>query len=496
MTDHHEPGTQNVPPIPPTGMSVDDILATLRAYRADDVPTSGGRTTAYVYDSGLPGLEELGVDAYAISQPVNGLDPTAFPSFARVENDLVAAAAQLLGGDEKTVGTATSGGTESCALAVLGARERWRSLGRSGKPTLVTATSAHPAFRKAAHLFDLDLVSVPFDPGTGKADVDAMIAAIDERTALVVVSAPSYPLGVVDPVEAIAAACAEVNVLCHLDACIGGWVLPFIRENEGLSPLDLRTPGVTSVSVDLHKYGYAPKGASVLLHRDAELRKWHWFATADWPGYPVVNPTLLSTRPGGPPAVAWAFVHRIGLDGYRELALAARRTVVAMAEGIATIDGLRVVGEPEATLIAFTDTGGDNPPDALVVADEMSARGWLVGSQPAHSGLPTTVHVSASAVLEPVVPAFLDDLRASVAAASELPRATPDAGLVEFAAQINPADLTPEVIAGALSGLGIGGADTLPERMAPINALLGALPPALTERLLVEILSGVYTYPR
>ena len=309
-------------------------------------------------------------------------------------------------------------------------------------------------------------------------------------------SAPSYPLGVVDPVESIAAACADADVLCHLDGCIGGWVLPFIRESEGLPPLDLRTRGVTSVSVDLHKYGYAPKGASVLLHRDAQLRAWHWFSTADWPGYPVVNPTLLSTRPGGPPAVAWAFVHRIGLDGYRELAWAARRTVVAMAEGIATIDGLRVVGEPEATLLAFTDTGGDQPPDVLVVADEMSSRGWLVGSQPAHSGLPTTVHVSASAVLEPVVPTFLDDLRASVAAAKTLPRATPDAALVEFAAQINPADLTSDMIASALSGLGIGGTDALPERMAPINALLGALPPALTERLLIEILSGVYTHPR
>ena len=487
----------SVPPLPDEPMSVDDILATLRSYRADDVPTTGGRTTAYVYDSGLAGLSDLGVQAYEVSQSVNGLDPTAFPSFARIENDLVAAAAALLGGGASTVGTATSGGTESCALAVLGARERWRSLGREGRPALVVPSTAHPAFRKAAHLFDLEYVAVPVDPTSGRADVEAMVAAIDQRTAMVVVSAPSYPLGVVDPVAPIAAAAAAAGTLCHLDACIGGWVLPFIREAEGLVPVDLSTPGVTSVSVDLHKYGYAPKGASVLLHRDADLRRWHWFATADWPGYPVVNPTLLSTRPGGPPAVAWAFVHRIGRTGYRELALAARRTVLAMAVGIDGIEGLRVVGEPEATLIAFTDTGGAEPPDVLVVADEMKARGWLVGAQPPHSGLPTTVHVSASAVLEPVVPQFLNDLRASVEAARLLPRATPDAGLVAFAAQLDPADLTPELVAAAIAGLGLGGdAGALPERMAPINALMGALPASLTERLLVEILSGIYTHPR
>jgi glutamate/tyrosine decarboxylase-like PLP-dependent enzyme len=478
-------------------MPDDVIIATLTQFREADVPTSGGRTTAYVYDPGIEGLEELGVRAYAVSQHVNGLDPTAFPSYASVENDLVAACAELLGGDADTVGTLTSGGTESCALAVLGARERWRARGGQGRPHLIAPSSAHPAFRKAAHLFDLEYVAVPIDPASGKADVAAMVAAIDAQTALVVVSFPSYPLGVTDPVEPIAAAALAADVPCHLDACIGGFTLPFIREAEGLEPIDLRTPGITSVSVDIHKYGYAPKGASVLLHRNTELRRWHWFSTADWPGYPVVNPTLLSTRPGGPPAVAWAVVHRIGLQGYRRLALAARSVVVRIADGISGIEGLRVVGEPEATLIAFTDTGGDEPPDVLVVADEMTARGWLVGAQPPHSGLPQTVHVSASAVLEDSVDAFLADLRDSVEAARLLPRATPDPNLVAFAAAMNPADLTPDLIGAALAGLGIGGeGGGLPERMAPINALMGALPPAITERLLVEILGGIYTHPR
>ena len=165
------------------------------------------------------------------------MDPTAFPSFAAVENDLVAAALSVLGsGDPGEVGTMTSGGTESCALAVLGARERWRAkVGEPhGHPTLVAPSSVHPAFVKACHLFDVELVSVPIDRVTFAADVEAMIAAIDERTALVVVSAPSYAHGIVDPIEPIAAAAAERDVLCHIDACIGGWTVPFIREAEGL----------------------------------------------------------------------------------------------------------------------------------------------------------------------------------------------------------------------------------------------------------------------
>jgi len=171
--------------------------------------------------------------------------------------------------------------------------------------------------------------------------------------------------------------------------------------------------------------------------------------------------------------------------------------VLAMAAGIDAIEGLRVVGSPEATLVAFTDTGGDQPPDVLVVGDEMSARGWLVGAQPAHSGLPTTLHVTASAVLESEVPAFLADLADSVAAARSLPRAAPDPGLVAFAATLTPADLTPELIGAALEGLGLGGGGAaLPERMAPINALLGALPAPITERLLIEVLGRMYTHTR
>ena len=483
-----------VPPLPESGLDVDTILDTLRAYRTRDLPDKGGTTTAYVYDPGMDDLPDLGVRAYEIAQPVNGLDPTAFPSYAAVENDIVSAALQLFGGGvDGAVGTMTSGGTESCGLAVLGARERWRSrTGRhTGHPRLVLPATAHPAFLKAAHLFDLTVVSVPVDPTTFKADPAAMAAAIDEQTALVVASSPSYAHGVIDPVPEIAALAAEREVPCHVDACIG-WPVPFIRADEGSPPIDLSIPGVTSLSTDLHKYGYTPKGCSVLLHSSDALRRHHYFATTAWSGYPVVNPTLLSTRPGGPPAVAWAILHRIGLDGYRTLALTARRTTLEMAAGVDAIPGLRTVAPPEATLVAFADDGGPDDPDVRVVADEMTARGWTLGVQPAHDG-PATIHVSVSAVLATKVDRFLADMTAAADAARVVGRAEPDPALVAAAATIDVASLTPEILDGLLAIAGLdqpGGG--LPDRMAPVNALLDAAPGELVEQLLIEVVGRLY----
>jgi glutamate/tyrosine decarboxylase-like PLP-dependent enzyme len=387
----------------------------------------------------------------------------------------------------------TSGGTESIGLAVLGARQRWR--GRHddphGRPTLVLPSTAHPAFLKAAHVFDLEVRSVPVDDRTFRADPHGMAAAVDDRTAMLVVSAPSYAHGVIDPVQQVAEIAAAHDVLCHVDACIG-WVVPFIREAEGSGPVDFSIPGVTSISVDLHKYGYTPKGCSVVLHRDDGLRRHHYFATTGWAGYPVVNPTLLSTRPGGPPAVAWAVVHHIGRQGYRDLALTARRVTLDLAAGVDEIPGLRTVVPPDATLVAFADDGGPDDPDVRVVADEMAARGWVLGAQPAHDG-PATVHVSVSAVLDGKVDRFLGDMRASAVAARALGRAEPDPVLVEAGRQVDVASLTDEAMDGLLAIAGLdrpGGG--LPDRMAPVNALLDAVPAELVERLLIEVILRVY----
>ena len=252
------------------------VLARLEALRVGDLPTHGGRTLAYVYDSGLAEADELARTALAAFAGTNGLDPTAFPSLLRMENDLVAFAGRLLDAPAGFVGTATSGGTESILLAVQTARDASPAVSR---PQLVLPTTAHAAFHKAAHYFGVEPVLVDVDPESRRADPVAMEAAITDRTVLVVASAPSYAHGVVDPVAPIAAAAAARGVRCHVDACIGGWVLPFLgRVDAGRTGLDLpawtfAVEGVTSISVDLHKYAYTPKGVSLLLHRDAALRR-------------------------------------------------------------------------------------------------------------------------------------------------------------------------------------------------------------------------------
>ena len=248
-----------------------DVRRRLDELRAHDLPTHGGRTLAYVYDSGLADVDALGREALGMFASTNGLDPTAFPSLLRMENDLVAWAARLLDGPE-SVGTVTSGGTESVLLAVLAARDARPDVER---PQMVLPTTAHAAFHKAAHYFDVEPVLVDVDPSTFRADPSATEAALTERTVLVVASAPSYAHGVVDPVGELAALASEAGARCHVDACIGGWVLPYLTpvDRASLPAWTFAVPGVSSISVDLHKYAYTPKGVSLLLHRTPELRR-------------------------------------------------------------------------------------------------------------------------------------------------------------------------------------------------------------------------------
>ncbi|MCP2098216.1 MULTISPECIES: aminotransferase class V-fold PLP-dependent enzyme [Actinosynnema] len=456
-----------------------DPLAELAELRAADLPTHGGRTLAYVYDSALPGLDALAAAAHALAAPANGLDPTAFPSLLRLEREVVATAARLLGGG---VGTVTSGGTESCLLAVLAARDSRPDVAR---PSVVVPETAHAAFHKAGHYFGVRVVAVPVDPVTFRADPVAMAAAVDGSTVLVVASAPSYAHGVVDPVGEIAAVAAERGVRCHVDACIGGWVLP----HAGVAPFDFRVPGVTSVSVDLHKYAYCPKGVSVLLHADAGLRRAQFFASADWPGYTMLNTTMQSTRSGGPVAAAWAVLRRIGDDGYRELAGRALESARVVREGIGAIPGLRVLGEPEATLLAVAGDGVD----VFVVADELKARGWYAQPQFAHGASPVNLHLTLTAANSGHEAELLADLRASVTAARELGAPEVPEGVLAAVRGLTPDQVTAEGLGGLLAAAGVGGGGVLPEQMAAVNTLLAAAGARVRERLLVEFLGALHS---
>ncbi len=466
---------------PTTTPTTDDVLATLRMLQAMDLPAHGGRTLAYVYDSGLADADAVGLEALAMFASSNGLDPTAFPSLLRMENDLVALTGGLLDAPDGYAGSVTSGGTESILLAVLAARHG----SGTTDPSMVIPASAHAAFHKAAEFLGVRAVLVDVDPVTLRADPTAMAAAIDDTTVLVVASAPSYAHGVVDPVTEIAALAAERGIRCHVDACIGGWVLPHL---DGTAPWTFAVDGVTSISVDLHKYAYTPKGVSVLLHRTPALRRGHFFASANWPGYTMLNSTMQSTRSGGPLAAAWAVTQRIGVEGYARLAHEAREATLAVADAVDGIDGLRVLTPPDSTLVALV---ADDSCDVFTVADEMLERGWFVQPQMSFGDVPPTLHLTLSAATAPSVPELAVALRESVDAARAAGPVAIDPGLAGLVGAIDPATLDDQGFAGLLAAAGLAGSDgalALPRRMAPVNALLDACPPALREALLLGVL--------
>jgi sphinganine-1-phosphate aldolase len=488
-----------------------DILDRLRQLRRADAPTHGGRVLSYVYDSGLAELDELAASAIRAVQPVNGLDPTTFTSVAVMEREVIEFARTLLGGDCDVVGTVTTGGTESCLLAVKTARDLWRGVGpsaRTGTPRLLAPVTVHAAFQKAAHYLGLDIELVPVD-ATGVVSAADVIAQFGDDVALVVVSAPSYAHASMDPIVEIAAAAAEHGIACHVDACIGGWVLPFW---EGVEPWNLEVEGVTSISADLHKFGYAPKGVSVLLQRGRDRQRAQYFATTRWPGYPVVNPTILGSKSAGPLAAAWAILQALGTSGLAQLARSCARSTRALCDVIDGIEGLRIVGNPVGPLVAVASDESvptDRRVDPHHWADQVRQHGFLLQLQPSltqsdGSVLPPTTHLT----ITPVTDSVLDELATALRTAADEVRGiaavSAEAALAALPAEVGAALLAPdaaplssEQATGLLAMIGLAGArDGLPERMAPLLALIGALPAPLTERLLIELIARLVEPPQ
>lgn len=384
------------------GAAPAEVLAALRANRYDDAPWREGRIFSLIYHPDDPELEDMLAAVSREYLAENALNPMRFPSLARLEIEAADMVAGLLHG-EPGRGGLTSGGTESIFVAVQVARTVARERGID-RPEVVTGRTAHPAFAKACHLLDVRQTRVGLR-GDLRLDPAALRAAIGPDTAMVVASAPCYPYGLVDPVEEVAAAAADAGVLCHVDACLGGLILPFWeRLGEPLPLWDFRVPGVTSISADIHKYGYAFKGASAIVFRDKETSyKRIWFDDGVWGGGLYGSPTPAGTRPAPPIAGAWAALRYHGEEGYLAKArkvLDATRRLVA---GIEAIDGLRLTAEPDAPVLQLTS----DELDLGAVADALEERRWWLDRQPGGLHLmlsPYHVHV-------------LDDLLADLAAA-------------------------------------------------------------------------------
>ncbi|GIU90930.1 MAG: aspartate aminotransferase family protein [Acidimicrobiia bacterium] len=404
--------------IPPHGVPREEVLRMMREMRDRERPRwADGYASGSVYHGDPDHIDFLN-EVYAVNSQANPLHADLWPSTVKFEAEIVAMTADLLGGVAGVCGTVTSGGTESILLAMKVYRDRAYERGIE-RPEMVVPSTAHAAFDKAADFFRIRKVTVPVD-ADGRADVAATAAAITRDTAVVVGSAPCFPNGLVDPIEELAALAATHDVGFHTDACLGGFVLPWAeRLGVPVPPFDFRVPGVTSMSADTHKYGYSAKGTSVVLYRDAELRHRQYYRTASWAGGLYFSPTLAGSRPGALSAQCWAALVTIGQDGYLD---ATRRILDAAArvkEGIRSVEGLRVVGDPLWNVAFVSD---DDAVDVYRVLDVMGHRGWsLNGLQdPPSVHLCVTLRHTAPGVVE----RFVHDLDASVAEV----RADPAAG--------------------------------------------------------------------
>ncbi|MFA5884150.1 MAG: aminotransferase class V-fold PLP-dependent enzyme [Acidimicrobiia bacterium] len=382
------------------------VLAELDARLARDPDVLGARLFGLVYPTGRPEVEDLLAAVNRRYLFHNALNPFKFPEIAALEAEVVGMTGALLHLPEGGGGSMTSGGTESILMSMLVNRERARSRGVD-RPQILAPVSAHPAYAKAAHYFGLEVVPVPLD-ASYRADVDAARALIGPDTAVVVASAFSYPYGIMDPVTDLAALAAEHGAACHVDACIGAFVLPFLeRLGVDVGPWDFRVSGVTEISADIHKYGYAPKGASVVLHRDPDWFGHQVFLYDRWPSGLYGSPGVAGARAAAPIATAWAVLRHLGLDGYLDIAGGLLATTRAFRAALDAIPELAIVGDPIGPVLAFTSS----PVDPAAVGDAMDDRGWHLNRIVDPPGL----HLMLSPAHGDVLDALVADLRASVA---------------------------------------------------------------------------------
>ncbi len=417
----HRPTELQSDELPAAGVEPGSLLEVLRRWASAEAPAwRDGKMSGGVYHGGEAHLRLL-EQVYGLYSQANPLHADVWPSVARFESDVVRFTARLLHGNpshpddaQAVCGTLSSGGTESIMLAL----KTYRDFGRAERGIrhgeVVVPSSAHPAFDKGAHTLGVKLVRVPVG-SDGRADVARMEAALSRDTLVCVGSAPSFPHGLVDPIEALSAMAHARGVPFHTDACLGGFILAFAQDAGFPAPrFDFELPGVTSVSIDTHKFGYAAKGTSVVLYRGKHLRRHQYFTTPDWSGGLYATPGFAGSRPGALIAQAWTTMMTLGREGYVRNTKAVLETAAVLKAGIARIEGLRVVGDP-LWVVAFTS----DRVDVFRVLDELAKRGWSL------NGLqhPPAVHLCVTLRhAEPgVAERFLADLAEAVRAVKDVP---------------------------------------------------------------------------
>lgn len=374
----------------------------------NDAKWREGKTAVYVFNAGED-VAQVQKEAYALYMSENGLGPAAFPSLKQMEDEVIGMGLALLHAPQNAAGTITSGGTDSITMAIKAARDYARATrGIKDTQNLIVPFSSHPAFDKAAHLMDIEVRRVPVGADL-LADVGAMAEAIDDQTILLAGSAPCFPYGLIDPIEALSDLALKKNVWLHVDACVGGYIAPFVRMNGASIPsFDFELAGVHSISADLHKYGYCAKGASSVLFRDKVLHDHMVFDYGDWPGGRMVTPTLAGTRPGGAISAAWAVMNYLGKAGYQQKQRQVTDTREAIETGVRAL-GFEILGEPLLGIVAFTHSQAD----VFSVYREMFEKGWITSL----TTQPKALHLMLSPFHAEVIDVYLNDLKTSLEAA-------------------------------------------------------------------------------
>lgn len=397
--------------LPAEGRDREEILAEMRQLAALEEPTwRAGLASGAVYHGGKEHIDFLN-QVYAVNSQANPIHPELWPSAIKYESEIVAMTASMLGGGEggleSVCGTVSSGGTESILLAMRAYRDRDRDRRNITEPEILAPLSAHPAFDKAAQSFGMNLVPIPLR-GDWRADVEAAAKLVTPKTVAMVGSAPGFPHGVIDPIEELAALARSHGIGFHVDCCLGGFVLPWAeRLGYPVPRFDFRLPGVTSISVDTHKFGFAAKGSSVILYRDRDLREYQYYRSATWMGGLYYSPTFAGSRPGAISAETWAAMVAFGEQGYMVATKAILETAALIRRGIDAIGDLHVLGDPLWVIAFASDTI-----DVYAVVDEMSRRGWSLNGlqKPPAAHLCVTLRHAQPGVAQK----FVSDLQDSV----------------------------------------------------------------------------------
>ncbi|MEM2420532.1 MAG: aspartate aminotransferase family protein [Acidilobaceae archaeon] len=461
------------------GLDSNIIMEILSSYSKGEPSPASGRMFTHSYETGDLILRSLARNVFDLFMDKTMLDFTIYPSILLLEREVVGIVASLMGGDENTTGSFTYGGTESIILAVKAARDKFRSSNPGVIPEIIIPYTGHPAFIKASRYLGLKPVLAKVNFDTMKVDIDNVSELITKNTAIIVGSAPNYPYGSIDDIKGLSELALDYNIWLHVDACLGGFTLPFLRDlGEEIPEFTFKLEGVSSISVDLHKYGYAPKGSSIILYRDRSLRRYQIFTYAGWPGYPLVNTTILSTRSAGPLAASWAILKYLGYNGYMNMTrkiLKAKRDIIRGLNNL----GLKIIGKPEASIVAFTaeDT------NISVVSLELKKRGWSVQLQPGskHLGFPPSIHLTISPVHEGLTTEFLEGLRDSIEASKQY-RVRSDIEII--AKQIESRELS---IYDILNIIGAEAVITLSdELLLLINELIRIIPPDIVDEIISD----------